>query len=203
MKWTWGWHMRNSQCTEGCGRSSVVVRYQCSRFDFDRLLMIINSICYTNWSLCIFLPLFFYFPFYCWRESVVGKLLSTEVRKFTSSACTNIIWKMFFGIYNITSKMFLKTFACTWKILASSEWKCLMHQIRGRNSSFQLLCLSQNLCYRWGGRLTPSEVAEKVKHFFKYYSINRHKMTVLTPSYHAEVRIDLNLIKCSFIRTFR
>ncbi|KAF8380004.1 hypothetical protein HHK36_027473 [Tetracentron sinense] len=44
----------------------------------------------------------------------------------------------------------------------------------------------QNLCYKWGGRLTPSEVADKVKHFFKYYSINRHKMTVLTPSYHAE-----------------
>ncbi|KAL2342643.1 hypothetical protein Fmac_003928 [Flemingia macrophylla] len=39
---------------------------------------------------------------------------------------------------------------------------------------------------RWGARLTPSQVAEKVKHFFKYYSINRHKMTVLTPSYHAE-----------------
>ncbi|KAH9718270.1 glutamine-dependent NAD(+) synthetase [Citrus sinensis] len=46
--------------------------------------------------------------------------------------------------------------------------------------------LTKNLCYRWGARLTPSEVAEKVKHFFKYYSINRHKMTVLTPSYHAE-----------------
>ncbi|OMO79802.1 Carbon-nitrogen hydrolase [Corchorus capsularis] len=44
----------------------------------------------------------------------------------------------------------------------------------------------KNLCYKWGARLTPSEVAEKVKHFFKYYSINRHKMTVLTPSYHAE-----------------
>ncbi|XP_057968427.1 glutamine-dependent NAD(+) synthetase isoform X2 [Malania oleifera] len=44
----------------------------------------------------------------------------------------------------------------------------------------------KNLCYKWGTRLTPSEVAEKVKHFFKYYSINRHKMTVLTPSYHAE-----------------
>ncbi|XP_044477071.1 glutamine-dependent NAD(+) synthetase isoform X2 [Mangifera indica] len=44
----------------------------------------------------------------------------------------------------------------------------------------------KNLCYRWGARLTPSEVADKVKHFFKYYSINRHKMTVLTPSYHAE-----------------
>ena len=27
----------------------------------------------------------------------------------------------------------------------------------------------------------------KVKRFFFYYSINRHKMTTLTPSYHAEV----------------
>lgn len=44
----------------------------------------------------------------------------------------------------------------------------------------------QNLCYKWGAKLTPSEVADKVKHFFTYYSINRHKMTVLTPSYHAE-----------------
>nr|XP_027081727.1 glutamine-dependent NAD(+) synthetase-like isoform X1 [Coffea arabica] len=44
----------------------------------------------------------------------------------------------------------------------------------------------KNLCYKWGGNRTPLEAAEKVKHFFKYYSINRHKMTVLTPSYHAE-----------------
>ncbi|KAL9263926.1 Glutamine-dependent NAD(+) synthetase-like protein [Drosera capensis] len=44
----------------------------------------------------------------------------------------------------------------------------------------------QNLCLKWGSKLTPAEIAEKVKHFFKYYSINRHKMTVLTPSYHAE-----------------
>lgn len=26
----------------------------------------------------------------------------------------------------------------------------------------------------------------QVKFFFKYYAINRHKTTVLTPSYHAE-----------------
>ncbi|KAH0620827.1 hypothetical protein JD844_021630 [Phrynosoma platyrhinos] len=29
------------------------------------------------------------------------------------------------------------------------------------------------------------EVASKVKHFFQMYSVNRHKMTTLTPSYHA------------------
>ena len=34
--------------------------------------------------------------------------------------------------------------------------------------------------------LTPIAIAEKVKRFFRYYSINRHKMTTLTPSYHAE-----------------
>lgn len=30
------------------------------------------------------------------------------------------------------------------------------------------------------------KVAQKVKHFFRMYSMNRHKMTTVTPSYHAE-----------------
>ena len=34
--------------------------------------------------------------------------------------------------------------------------------------------------------LTPSAVMAKVRHFFYYYSVNRHKLTTLTPSYHAE-----------------
>lgn len=38
----------------------------------------------------------------------------------------------------------------------------------------------------WSGRCSAVEVADKVKHFFRCYAINRHKMTVLTPSYHAE-----------------
>lgn len=38
----------------------------------------------------------------------------------------------------------------------------------------------------WKGVHSPEEVANKVKHFFRCYAINRHKMTVLTPSYHAE-----------------
>ncbi|KAG9303971.1 hypothetical protein G9A89_005881 [Geosiphon pyriformis] len=42
------------------------------------------------------------------------------------------------------------------------------------------------LVHEWGKELRPTEVAEKVKRFFYYYSINRHKMTTLTPSYHAE-----------------
>ena len=34
--------------------------------------------------------------------------------------------------------------------------------------------------------LSLLQIADKVKFFFKHYSINRHKLTTLTPSYHAE-----------------
>ncbi|MPC16384.1 putative glutamine-dependent NAD(+) synthetase [Portunus trituberculatus] len=42
------------------------------------------------------------------------------------------------------------------------------------------------LIHMWSDRCSPAEVAEKVKLFFRYYSVNRHKMTILTPAYHAE-----------------
>lgn len=40
------------------------------------------------------------------------------------------------------------------------------------------------LVQEWGSFLSPLQVAEKVKHFFFTYAINRHKMTTLTPSVH-------------------
>ena len=42
------------------------------------------------------------------------------------------------------------------------------------------------LYYEWRDFMTPQEIAEKVKLFFFEYARNRHKMTTLTPSYHAE-----------------
>jgi len=42
------------------------------------------------------------------------------------------------------------------------------------------------LVHEWGHRLSPLQIAEKVKHFFFEYARNRHKMTTLTPAYHAE-----------------
>jgi len=38
----------------------------------------------------------------------------------------------------------------------------------------------------WKEKNSAREIAEKVKRFHHYYCINRHKMTTLTPSYHAE-----------------
>ncbi|KAM0516653.1 hypothetical protein ACHAPE_005286 [Trichoderma viride] len=44
------------------------------------------------------------------------------------------------------------------------------------------------LLNEWGGegKLSPHQIADKVKRFFFFYSINRHKSTVGTPAYHAE-----------------
>eukprot|EP00158_Paraphelidium_tribonemae_P006552 Partr_v1_DN27880_c1_g1_i10_m23172 putative glutamine-dependent NAD len=44
----------------------------------------------------------------------------------------------------------------------------------------------RKLCALWKDKYSKEEILEKTKHFFKYYGINRHKMTTLTPSYHAE-----------------
>ncbi|NWQ73961.1 NADE synthetase, partial [Columbina picui] len=48
---------------------------------------------------------------------------------------------------------------------------------------YSMFCKLINM---WKEICTPREVASKVKHFFRMYSMNRHKMTTLTPSYHAE-----------------
>ncbi|KAG8902475.1 glutamine-dependent NAD(+) synthetase [Tulasnella sp. 403] len=42
------------------------------------------------------------------------------------------------------------------------------------------------LLHEWGTTLSPQQIADKVKLFFFEYARNRHKMTTLTPSYHAE-----------------
>lgn len=47
---------------------------------------------------------------------------------------------------------------------------------------FSMFC---KLVHAWD-KSSPEEVADKVKHFYRCYAINRHKMTVLTPSFHAE-----------------
>ncbi|XP_031244857.1 glutamine-dependent NAD(+) synthetase isoform X3 [Mastomys coucha] len=48
---------------------------------------------------------------------------------------------------------------------------------------YSMFCKLLNM---WRHSCTPRQVAEKVKLFFSKYSMNRHKMTTLTPAYHAE-----------------
>ncbi|MEE6498987.1 hypothetical protein FKM82_003271 [Ascaphus truei] len=52
-----------------------------------------------------------------------------------------------------------------------------------KTGPYSMFC---KLIHMWRKICSPRQVAEKVKYFFRMYSINRHKMTTLTPSYHAE-----------------
>ncbi|CAG0885843.1 unnamed protein product [Cyprideis torosa] len=54
----------------------------------------------------------------------------------------------------------------------------------GACGPYSMFC---KLVHEWRNLHPPELVAEKVKHFFRSYAINRHKMTVLTPAYHTEV----------------
>lgn len=51
------------------------------------------------------------------------------------------------------------------------------------------LAMFVKLYHEWSQpplNLTAQQVAEKVKRFYFFYAINRHKMTTMTPAYHAE-----------------
>jgi hypothetical protein len=77
----------------------------------------------------------------------------------------------------IFSKQFLKT-------RIRSIRKCLFKFFL-THSTPEHLIRYRKLCVLWR-HLTPSVVADKVKRFFIYYGMNRHKMCTITPSYHAE-----------------
>ena len=53
----------------------------------------------------------------------------------------------------------------------------------GPVSMFTKLCQSADAAW---AALSPTAVAEKVKRFFRFYAMNRHKLCTLTPAYHAE-----------------
>ncbi|KAK4534762.1 hypothetical protein CDCA_CDCA02G0787 [Cyanidium caldarium] len=48
------------------------------------------------------------------------------------------------------------------------------------------LSMFHRLVRLWSDRLSPTQVAAKVQFFFRMYAVNRHKLTVLTPSVHCE-----------------
>jgi NAD+ synthase (glutamine-hydrolysing) len=66
----------------------------------------------------------------------------------------------------------------------------------------------ERLLHMWGNEYSPREIYEKTRHFFYNYAINRHKMTVITPSYHAEQyspddnRHDLRQFLCESSSSF-
>jgi NAD+ synthase (glutamine-hydrolysing) len=62
------------------------------------------------------------------------------------------------------------------------NWHC---EVRHPAHFLPFFLRFRKLSVTWS-HLPSSEVAKKVKRFFFYYSVNRHKMCTITPAYHAE-----------------
>jgi len=64
-----------------------------------------------------------------------------------------------------------------WDHCTPKEVSVLLEQNSNLVSYFSLNKLKKNFLF---------QIADKVKHFYRCYAINRHKMTILTPACHAE-----------------
>jgi len=56
-----------------------------------------------------------------------------------------------------------------------------LHESHAKRKFLTLLLLTAKLLHVWGDVLSPHEIAEKVKRFFWFYSINRHKSKFFCP----------------------
>ncbi|ELT96786.1 hypothetical protein CAPTEDRAFT_205115 [Capitella teleta] len=122
----------------------------------------------------------------------IGGISKSDLRSFMAYCVQTFGWTVLTKIYSMTPTAELEPLT-DGQVAQSDEVDMGMTyeelsiygRLRrpGRCGPFSMFCKLVGL---WRNTSSPAEVAVKVKHFFRSYSINRHKMTVLTPSYHAE-----------------
>ncbi|XP_015574450.1 glutamine-dependent NAD(+) synthetase [Ricinus communis] len=109
----------------------------------------------------------------------IGSINKQDIKSFLQWAATNLGYSSLAEIEAASRTNDEKEIGMTSEELSVyGKWR--------RNLRCGPVSMFKNLCHKWSSTLNPSEVADKVKRFFKYYSINRHKMAVLTPFYHVE-----------------
>jgi len=126
----------------------------------------------------------------------IGGISKTDLKKFLAFAKDRFNLSVLQDVLTATPTAELTPLAEGGGILQSDEEEMGMTydelsrygklRSQKRCGPYSMFC---KLLHEWCGEgqtLTAEDVADKVKLFFRYYSINRHKMTVLTPSYHAE-----------------
>ena len=72
-----------------------------------------------------------------------------------------------------------------WKVEQESLLSQIHHTHHGGHAHICLCAGSLGMFQKFQHECSPRETAEKVKRFYHYYAINRHKMTTLTPSLHS------------------
>ena len=120
----------------------------------------------------------------------VGSISKTDLRRFLRWAADNLGYESLREVVEATPTAELEPSTESYSQSDEADMGMTYEELstfgRLRKVNKQgPVAMFETLMLEWHP-LPPKEVAEKVKHFFRYYAINRHKATVLTPAYHAE-----------------
>ncbi len=123
----------------------------------------------------------------------IGGINKLDLRSFLSWAADRFGHKTLLEVAGATATAELRPLKDDGKLAQSDEDEMGMtyEELKEFGSLRKLsLCgpvsMFDALILKWKHLHSPEVIATKVKRFFKFYAINRHKSTVLTPSYHAE-----------------
>jgi len=120
----------------------------------------------------------------------IGGISKTDLRRFLRWAAENLGYTALLDIVQAVPTAELEPITASYRQTDEADMGMTYEELSrfGRLRKIDRcgpFSMFEKLVYEWD-HLTPQEVAAKVKRFFYYYSANRHKMTVLTPAYHAE-----------------
>lgn len=141
------------------------------------------------------------------QTSRIGGISKTDLKSFISYAETSFPLPILSSFLNATPTAELEPITSTYVQSDEADMGMTYAELSvfGRLRKVSKLGpygMYERLLHLWGKTLTPREIYEKTRRFYYFYSINRHKMTVLTPSYHAEAyspddnRFDLRPFLC-------
>ncbi|KAK0515479.1 hypothetical protein JMJ35_001513 [Cladonia borealis] len=123
----------------------------------------------------------------------IGGISKTDLKKFIAWACTNFDLPILKDFLAATPTAELEPLEGGYVQSDEADMGLLYSDLQVMGSLRKIekmgpFSMFQRLVREWtlDKGMTPREVATKVKRFFHYYAVNRHKMSTLTPSYHAE-----------------
>ncbi|KAL2220291.1 putative NAD synthase [Thermoascus aurantiacus ATCC 26904] len=121
----------------------------------------------------------------------IGSISKVDLKKFVKYASTAFDLPILEAFLNATPTAELEPTTATYTQSDEADMGVTYKELSvfGRLRKISKLgpwSMYERLLHLWGNEYSPREIYEKTRHFFHHYSINRHKMTVLTPSYHAE-----------------
>lgn len=120
----------------------------------------------------------------------IGAISKTDLRRFLRWAATHLGYEALLEIVDAPPSAELEPITASYRQQDEADMGMTYEELSyfGRLRMLQRcgpVSMFEKLVHEWD-HLPAHEVAAKVKRFFYYYAINRHKMTVLTPAYHAE-----------------